>query len=227
MRECWPTIQMTSFIPAKTKKELEERIIQFLKIAEKYNLCFKQSKFNLNVKKIPILGVVVGRGEVQMKNNKVKVVKEQKTSTKIKEVESFLEFANFYQCFIKNFSHMTKPLNELNGKKEQKWDDKKELEKDDRQAQENDSIVYVKGRIYVPNNQKMQEQILQENHESVDIGYSGQQRMLELIKRNYQWPGIRNDIKKYVQKYIKCQQNKVQHMKKAGELYSPETPEGP
>ena len=28
-------------IPAKTKKELEERTIQFLKIAEKYNLCFK------------------------------------------------------------------------------------------------------------------------------------------------------------------------------------------
>ncbi len=27
-------------IPAKTKKELEERIIRFLKIAEKYNLCF-------------------------------------------------------------------------------------------------------------------------------------------------------------------------------------------
>jgi len=28
-------------IPTKTKKELEEQIIQFLKIAEKHNLCFK------------------------------------------------------------------------------------------------------------------------------------------------------------------------------------------
>ena len=28
-------------IPAKTKEELEERTIQFLKIAEKHNLCFK------------------------------------------------------------------------------------------------------------------------------------------------------------------------------------------
>jgi len=28
-------------IPAKTKEELEERMIQFLKIAEKHNLCFK------------------------------------------------------------------------------------------------------------------------------------------------------------------------------------------
>ena len=28
-------------IPAKTKKELDERMIWFLKIAEKHNLCFK------------------------------------------------------------------------------------------------------------------------------------------------------------------------------------------
>ena len=28
-------------IPAKTMEELEERIVRFLKIAEKYNLCFK------------------------------------------------------------------------------------------------------------------------------------------------------------------------------------------
>jgi len=39
------------------------------------------------------------------------------------EVESFLAFANFYQCFIKNFSHIAKPLNELKGKKEWKWEE--------------------------------------------------------------------------------------------------------
>ena len=47
-------------IPAKTMKELEKRMILFLKIAEKHNLCFKQSKCNFNVEEIPILGVVVG-----------------------------------------------------------------------------------------------------------------------------------------------------------------------
>ena len=31
-------------IPAKTKKELKKRTVQFLKVAEKHNLCFKQSK---------------------------------------------------------------------------------------------------------------------------------------------------------------------------------------
>jgi len=40
-------------------------------------------------------------------------------------------------------------------------------------------------RMYVPNNNKLKEKILQENHNSVDVGHSEQQRMLELIKQNY------------------------------------------
>jgi len=70
------------------------------------------------MKEISILEVVVGRGQVQMETDKVKAVKEWKTPTKIKEVESFLVFANFYRQFIKNFSYMAKPLNELKDKKE-------------------------------------------------------------------------------------------------------------
>ena len=49
------------------------------------------------MKEISILEVVVGQEQVQMENNKVKAVKEQSTPTKIKEVKSFLRFANFYQ----------------------------------------------------------------------------------------------------------------------------------
>ena len=51
----------------------------------------------------------------------------------------------------------------------------KELEKEDGQSFEEDRIVYVDGRIYVPNNQKIRERILQENYEPVDIGHPGQQ----------------------------------------------------
>ena len=58
-----------------------------------------------------------------MENDKIKVVKRWKTLMKIKEVESFLGFANFYQHFIKNFSYMTKPLNKLKGKKKWKWEE--------------------------------------------------------------------------------------------------------
>jgi len=89
-----------------------------LKIAEKHNLCFKQSKCDFNIEEIPILGVVVGKEQVQMEQDKIKVVKKWKMPMKIKEVERFLGFANFYRRFIQNFSHTTKPLNELKGMKE-------------------------------------------------------------------------------------------------------------
>ena len=56
------------------------------------------------------------------------------------------------------------------------------LEKDDGLSWEEDGIIYIEGRIYIPNNKKLKEKILQENHDSVDIGYLEQQRMLELIK---------------------------------------------
>jgi len=63
-------------IPAKTEKELEECTIRFLKIVEKHNLCFKWSKCGFNTTEIPILGVWVGNREVQMKEEKVKAIKE-------------------------------------------------------------------------------------------------------------------------------------------------------
>ena len=87
-------------IPAKTKEELEEWTIRFLKIAEKHNLCFKQSKCDFDMEEIPILGVIVGREQVKIEQEKIKAVKEWKILMKVKDVESFLGFANFYQCFI-------------------------------------------------------------------------------------------------------------------------------
>ena len=110
-------------IPARTMKELEEQTIRFLKIAEKHNLCFKQSKCNFNMEKIPILGMIVGKKQVKIEQEKIKAVKEWKTPTRIKNVESFLRFANFYRRFIHNFSYTAKPLNKLKGKKEWKWEE--------------------------------------------------------------------------------------------------------
>ena len=48
------------------------------------------------MEEIPILGVVIEKGQVQMEEDKIKTVKEWKTLKKIKKVESFLRFANFY-----------------------------------------------------------------------------------------------------------------------------------
>jgi len=48
------------------------------------------------MEEIPILEVIVGKEQVKMEQEKIKAVKEWKTPMKIKDVESFLRFANFY-----------------------------------------------------------------------------------------------------------------------------------
>ena len=48
------------------------------------------------MEEIPILGVIVGKGQVKMEQEKIKVVKEWKIPTRVKDIESFLRFANFY-----------------------------------------------------------------------------------------------------------------------------------
>ena len=79
------------------------------------------------------------------------------------------------------------------------------LKKEDGLTWEEDRVVYIDKRIYVPNNKKIQEEILKENHNSVNIGHLGQHRMLELLKRMYWRLELKKDIKKYVQGCFKCQ----------------------
>jgi len=52
------------------------------------------------------------------------------------------------------------------------------LEKQNGLTWEEDRVVYMEGRIYIPNNKKIREEILKENHDSVDVGHPGQYRML-------------------------------------------------
>ena len=98
------------------------------------------------------------------------------------------------------------------------------LEKKDSLTWKEDGIVYMDGRIYVLNNKKIKEIILKENHDEINIGHPEQHRMMELVKRIYWWPGLKKDVKNYIQECLKCQQNKIQHQKRAGELHPLEIP---
>ena len=101
------------------------------------------------------------------------------------------------------------------------------LKKENRLTWEEDGVVYIEERIYILNNKKIKEKILKENHNLADVGHPEQYRILELIKRTYWWPELKEDVKKYVQECFKCQQNKVQYQRKIGELHSLKIPKGP
>ena len=78
------------------------------------------------------------------------------------------------------------------------------MEKEDGLAWKENKVAYMEERIYVPNNKSLREEILKEHYDPADIGYSDQYRMLELLKRTYWWPGLKENVKKYIQGCFKC-----------------------
>jgi len=65
-------------------------------------------------------------------------------------------------------------LEEIRRNNTKEWKVIQALEKDNELSWEKDGIVYMEGRIYVPNSKKLKEKILQENHNSVDVGHPEQ-----------------------------------------------------
>ena len=48
------------------------------------------------------------------------------------------------------------------------------LKRKDGLTQEQDRIIYMEGQIYILNNKKLKEQILQKNYDPIDIGHPEQ-----------------------------------------------------
>lgn len=71
--------------------------------------------------KVEFLGVLVLQEGLEMDPGKIDAIKDWPAPKKVKEVQSFMGFCNFYQRFIKDFSRTAKPLNELT-RKETKWE---------------------------------------------------------------------------------------------------------
>ena len=62
------------------------------------------------------LDVIISKGEVKMDPKKTSAVLEWPVPTKVKHVQAFLGFANFYRRFIKDFAKLVKPLTDLTKK---------------------------------------------------------------------------------------------------------------
>jgi hypothetical protein len=74
---------------------------------------------------------------------------------------------------------------------------------------EKDNIIYRRNRVYVSKNKEIRDEILQDHHNSPDVGHPGIHRMLELLKRTYWWPTIKTDVTAYVKGCSECQKNKI------------------
>jgi hypothetical protein len=77
----------------------------------------KIEKREFNVDTTDFLGFVISPDGIRMDVSKViQVIKDWPTPRKVKDVQSFLGFANFYRRFIANYSDMSVPLSRLTRK---------------------------------------------------------------------------------------------------------------
>jgi len=94
-------------------KEVLKRL-QFNYLYTKAEKCFFEQS------SIKYLGVIISENKVQIDEKKLSGVLEWPVLTKVKQVQAFLGFVNFYYRFIENFAKMSKPLSDLT-KKDCTW----------------------------------------------------------------------------------------------------------
>ena len=96
---------------------ITQRVLEHL---QAYNLCLKLEKCKFECTWIEYLGVIISEGMVEMDPVKVSGVSEWLEPQNKREVQSFVGFVNFYQQFIKDFSHHAHALFDLT-KKDVGW----------------------------------------------------------------------------------------------------------
>ena len=86
-------------------------------------------------------------------------------------------------------------------------------------------LILFEGRIYVPKDPQLRHDILQAHHDSTISGHPGQWKTLELVTRNFWWPGVSNYVARYVKSCDKCNRTKTYPAAPAGPLMPNEIPQ--
>ena len=108
-------------IYSNSLREHKEHVCKILGILRENGLQVNIKKCEFHIKEVLYLGIIVGRYGIKMDPVKVATIKNWARPENIKDIQSFLEFANFYHRFIKGFSDTARPLTALTGKIRWNW----------------------------------------------------------------------------------------------------------
>jgi len=97
----------------------------------------------------------------------------------------------------------------------------------DEEWQIEEGLVLKEGRVYVPKDEKLRVEIIQLHHDTPIAEHGGQWKMVELITRNYWWPEVTKEVKRYMEGCDQCQRMKNRAEMPAGKLRPNQIPERP
>ncbi|GJP35285.1 hypothetical protein CLOM_g19792 [Closterium sp. NIES-68] len=82
-------------------------------------------------------------------------------------------------------------------------------------------------RIWVPGYDLLCTLLIQESHDNPTSGHFGVDKTTKMLQRNYYWPNMADDVRKYVSSCTACQIMKSSHQRAAGLLQPLDPPERP
>ena len=63
-------------------------------------------------------------------------------------------------------------------------------------------------KVYVPKDEKLRVEIIWLHHDVLVVEHGGRWKIIELVTRNYWWPGVIRDMRKYMNGCDMCQRMK-------------------
>jgi len=91
-------------VGTETKEEHNKIVEKVLKRLEENDLYIKPEKCVWKVRKIGFLEVVIGSNRIEIEKEKVNRVLSWPEPKNVKDVRKFLDLANYYKRFIKDFT---------------------------------------------------------------------------------------------------------------------------
>ncbi|KAH7559971.1 reverse transcriptase [Bipolaris maydis] len=99
-----------------TREEHVEHVKKVLRKLKEYKLYLQPGKCEFHTQETEFLGFIISTEGVKMNPKKIQTVQEWPKPNTVKDVQSFLGFANYYRKFIKDYSKITAPLTEITKK---------------------------------------------------------------------------------------------------------------
>jgi hypothetical protein len=97
-------------IYAKTEEEHNHIVTKVLKCLAANGLAILQDMCFWSTTQVDFLGYVISRNGIEIAQDKVQCIRDWECPRSLRDIQSFIGFANFYCQFIEGFSKIAKPL---------------------------------------------------------------------------------------------------------------------